>query len=154
MIIIFKKTRKSYWRERLEIQNANYHTGQREALAECLKRNNANALTAGEISADLEKNGYKIGMATIYRNLEAMAKNGAIHKFIGEDGKKARWQFVNCQSKCTEHYHLKCENCGKIIHMECNSILNIEKHILQEHNFCINRSHTILYGLCNACANV
>lgn len=129
-----------------------YRTGQREILAECFARNKEKMLTAADITEDLLKNGQRISVATIYRNLESLEKQGIIHKFMAEDGKKAMWQYVGAQSKCTEHYHLKCQGCGKVIHLECRFADDFDSHILKEHNFTMNREHTLLYGICSQCS--
>ena len=47
---------------------------------------------------------------------------------------------------------LKCERCGRILHLDCAQLSPLYRHIREEHHFIINPRKTLLYGLCETCA--
>lgn len=128
-----------------------YHTDQKEMIIRFFEQNNDRQITVSDIKNELLNSNQKIGLATIYRQLEALEKIGLIKKFADESGKKSCWQYVNGNVNCSFHYHLKCEKCGKIIHLDCKFVSEIDSHILKEHKFNMDRSKTIFYGICENC---
>jgi Fur family ferric uptake transcriptional regulator len=46
---------------------------------------------------------------------------------------------------------LKCETCGSLIHVDCDFLNEIEKHLFKTHNFRINTLKTVFYGICKKC---
>jgi Fur family ferric uptake transcriptional regulator len=92
-----------------------------------------------------------IGQTTIYRHLEKLLAQGRIRKYFLSDGESACYQYVEDESLCREHFHLKCEVCGALIHADCELLDTIDKHLLAEHDFQINALKTVLYGTCKKC---
>ena len=45
----------------------------------------------------------------------------------------------------------KCEKCGKLIHLHCDELEEIQTHILKEHRFKMDPMRTVFYGLCENC---
>lgn len=128
-----------------------YKTEQRNSIIECFKQHKDKQLTAKDISEFLMQQNSKIGLATVYRNLDYLEKNLIIKKYVDESGKQACYQFSGDKGNCNEHYHLKCEKCGKITHLQCNTTKKLDEHILTDHHFVMNRGKTIFYGICDAC---
>lgn len=93
----------------------------------------------------------QIGIATVYRNLNALAENGDIRK-ITNIGGVDRFDGNNA-----EHYHMKCNKCGCLTDLFAksqNAFDELEKTIrstfyvnLEE----INISTTLLEGTCENC---
>ncbi|MBQ1555500.1 MAG: transcriptional repressor, partial [Clostridia bacterium] len=54
---------------------------------------------------------------------------------------------------CDRHFHLKCTACGRIIHLDCGFMSEFEKHIGEHHGFRVDNARTVIYGLCEACAD-
>ena len=50
------------------------------------------------------------------------------------------------------HFHLKCTGCGRLILVECDYLGEVSKHVLEHHQFTIDNTKTVLYGLCADCA--
>ena len=147
MIIIFHMTEK--------IKEA-YNTKQRGCIMRFLKNANDRHFTAEELFYALnqaaENNTVKTpGLATIYRTLDKLEKEGVIRKYNAGSGDKACYQYINKASGCCEHYHLKCTSCGKLIHLDCSHIQTLASHISENHRFTLDTSRTVLYGLCAAC---
>ena len=73
-------------------------------------------------------------------------------KYVADKGGQAVYQYVELGHHCEEHLHLKCVNCGKIIHLECAFMDEICEHILLDHGFELQCKNSILYGTCKECA--
>ena len=63
-------------------------------------------------------------------------------------------KYVDEEKGCHEHYHLKCIECGKLIHVDCTHIDEIQSHIEKHHNFSVDKSRIVLYGTCSDCMGV
>ena len=133
------------------MNNISYHTDQKNMIFRYFERNNDRQISASEIKEELDAANQKIGLATIYRHLDSLEKQGVIRKFADESGKKSCWQYAGGNENCSGHYHLKCEKCGKIIHLDCGFVSDIDAHILTEHQFTMDRTKTVFYGTCAAC---
>lgn len=79
-----------------------------------------------------------------------MLLEGIIQKYAKENGREFVYQYID-REKCAWHLHLKCTNCGKIIHLDDEATDNVRSMLKVKNNFSINEHKTILYGLCSAC---
>lgn len=126
-----------------------YQTRQRKLILNFLKENTAH-LTALDIFEHLKQQGVSIGMATIYRTLDKFAEDGLVKKFTIDERSGACYQISN-GAECETHFHLKCLKCGKLIHLSCDFMEHMEKHIFDEHSFVVSSGKTIIYGTCADC---
>ncbi len=130
-----------------------YKTKQSQEIISCLNFYKGTHVTVPMISSYLDKQGHPVGIATIYRHLEKLEKDGLVRKFIVDGKAGACFQYVGeAAEHCSQHYHLKCERCGKLIHLECKTLDAVENHILQSHGFAVNSMKTVFYGICKNCA--
>ncbi|MBP3706713.1 MAG: transcriptional repressor [Clostridia bacterium] len=128
-----------------------YKTKQREVIEKVF------ALSGGHVTVDsllekLNKKGESVGRTTVYRTLEKLESEGKARKYISSPGESACYQYISKAHQCSEHFHLKCESCGRLIHIECVHITELSKHISDTHNFKVNNLKTVLYGVCEECA--
>ena len=65
-------------------RNMAYKTKQSEIVLEYLKENSDSHLTANEIAMALS--GKNVGKTTVYRHLEKLCRDGAVRKYILEEG--------------------------------------------------------------------
>lgn len=128
-----------------------YKTRQRTLILNCLKDNKDRHITAEEIHEYLLRSGESVGMTTIYRNLDKLLKEGQLRRYELAQGQSACFQYVDGDGDCREHFHLKCEGCGRLIHLDCDDLSKLSEHIEKEHAFYLNSSKTVLYGLCADC---
>mgnify|MGYP001148932323 CR=1 FL=1 len=130
-----------------------YNTKQRELILKCLSESDGEHIKAEDILDYLKSNDTPVGKSTVYRYLDALVEQNVVRKYTIEDGIGACYQFIGNDehSHCKEHYHLKCSSCGKLFHISCNFMDEINKHILDEHNFVVDNSKTVFYGLCEKC---
>ena len=126
-----------------------YATKQREAILSFLRENNAHT-TASDILYHLREQGYQVSTATVYRTLEKFEAEGVVKKMVIGEGTGACYQFADSEG-CAEHFHLKCVKCGRLIHLSCEFMHEMEKHIFDDHGFTVSSGRTIIYGVCQSC---
>ena len=125
-----------------------YQTKQGKALLEYFRSQGSRHVSVQEIAAGLPE---KIGVATIYRQLDKLAGQGLVQKYVN-DGGPACYQYVGEDAKsCMQHFHLKCSSCGALIHLECEEMGRLSEHILREHGFRTDPTRSALYGTCAEC---
>ncbi len=127
-----------------------YKTKQGELIFDLLLKNEKRHLTAEEIRLMLKEKGTAVGAATIYRNLEKLVSEGKIKRYRLEEGESACYQYIG-DEECHQHFHLKCLNCGEVIHFECDYLGELDKHLLGHHGFHLDHTKIVLYGLCSKC---
>ena len=127
-----------------------YKTKQGERIFEALIKNEERHLTAEEICAILKAEGTAVGTATVYRNLEKLVSEGKIRRYRLDEGESACYQYIG-DGTCHEHFHLKCMQCGDVIHLECDYLDELNSHLLDHHGFNLDRTKIVLYGLCAKC---
>lgn len=89
----------------------------------------------------------KIGLTTIYRFLE---ENSDILKKISKDDGVFYYRYLE---KCDKdnHFYLKCNICNRLIHIDCDCINDLQKHITSEHDFLLDNKNIIMDGICHDC---
>jgi Fur family ferric uptake transcriptional regulator len=128
-----------------------YNTRQGELIIEYFSSLGDRHVTVNEMADYFRRKGQTIGRTTIYRRLEKMAHEGIIRKYLLDGGEGACYQYITDRRVCREHFHLKCEKCGALIHLQCEVLDKIGRHILREHRFRINALKTVFYGRCRNC---
>lgn len=127
-----------------------YSTKQQQAILDCLESRQSEPLSAAELAAALRQTGTPVGLATVYRQLEKLAAAGQIHKVNTEEG--AYFQYCGHEAGCRQScLLLKCEDCGRILHLDCTQLQPLYDHLLQDHHFTVDQRRTLFSGLCEAC---
>ena len=133
-----------------------YHTRQGQIILDYMRTLGDSHVTVNQLVrrfAGAGDAGPGISQTTIYRQLEKLLAQGKIRKYLPGEGESACYQYVEDGSGCREHFHLKCEVCGNLIHADCELLGAIDGHLLAEHDFQINALKTVLYGTCKKCLN-
>lgn len=130
---------------------ATYNTKQKGAVEGFLRSNSNRHFTVDSLLSGLVSQGHSIGRTTVYRTLERLVIEGKVTKYAGSSGESTCYQYVEGDT-CHEHFHLKCEGCGRLIHLECGQIDELGAHIEQDHGFKLNKFKTVFYGVCGECA--
>ena len=129
-----------------------YKTRQREELLRYLRGTGGAHFTAADVRQHFADRGKAIGTATVYRQLERLIDEGQVKKYLTDEHAGACYEFVDmtecCRPVC---YHMKCEICGRLIHMECREITELEEHLLSRHGFRIDPMRTVFHGVCRTC---
>jgi len=111
-------------------------------------------LSAEEVHERLKQKRKKVGIATVYRNLDLLSRMGILRRVNFGDGRE-HYELV--QTSETHHHHLVCVNCGKVIDYselmdEEREFLNrLEKELEKKHGFQIQSHQVYFYGLCEKC---
>ncbi len=120
-------------------------TRQRQALTEILART-SEFRSAQEIHQVLGAAGHPIGLATVYRNLTAMAADGEIDVLRTDDGEAL---YRACRSG-EHHHHLVCRECGRTVEVEGPGAFEAwSDKVSAEHGF-RDVTHTLeIFGVCS-----
>ena len=87
----------------------------------------------------------RIGLATVYRQLNSLAESGAVDT-IRLNGQ----QLFRLCGDDAHHHHMVCTDCGRTVEIESPGESWL-RGIAQKHGFVI-KSHTIeVFGLCSDC---
>ena len=102
--------------------------------------------SAQEIHASLVAGGDKIGLATVYRTLQAMVDEDALDALRTDDGEQV---YRRCSTG--HHHHLVCRECGRTDEVEGPAVERWAERVSAEHGF-TEVAHTLeLFGRCAAC---
>lgn len=130
---------------------SDYKTKQKEIILNFFIENKNKHLTASDIVKYINSNEETVGMTTVYRYLDKLVSAGIIRKYFLDDKSGACYQYIDDNSKCHEHFHLKCIQCGALFHIDCSYMQSLDEHIMEHHGFKIDNSRTVLYGICKYC---
>ena len=131
-----------------------YKTKQQDLLLSCFKAMQNRHFTAEDVRAYFMKKNISIGIATIYRQIEKFVAQGVVQKYFLGEQNAACFEYMG--EKChkdVSHFHLKCEKCGTLIHLECHDLEKLGSHLMAEHGFTLDPFHTVFYGLCKNCSH-
>lgn len=119
-------------------------TPQRVAVLEYLLHSNAHP-TADEIYRAIESRFLGISLTTVYNNLNALCKNGLARELT----------FGNASSRfdgnTTNHYHIICSNCGRMVDLHYPLLKEIEAFAEQTADFKVSHHRLDIYGECATC---
>ena len=135
-------------------QRMQYKTKQQEELLSFLKTMPGKHITAADICMHLKAQGLSIGATTVYRQLDHLVEKGLVGKYVIDGVNAACFAYIDPQESCHRPlcFHCKCERCGKLIHLECEEIMNLLGHLEEEHQFRVDPQRTVFYGLCRECS--
>lgn len=127
-----------------------YNTKQKTQILSYLSEHKQQRLGVDEVVQSLMELDVKVGKTTVYRHLEALSGQGAVHKYVSASGVTC-YQYVEDASECKRHAHLVCAGCGELLHVECALMEQLKRHMLLEHGFDLDAEKTVLYGRCGRC---
>ena len=130
-----------------------YNTRQRSRLLEYMQTVPGEHFTAKDVCDYFQACGTPIGVATVYRQLERMVEEGLVNKYIIDANSPACFEYVgeDMHVEAETCFHCKCEKCGKLIHLHCDELAEIQSHLYKEHRFKLDLMRTVFYGLCEQC---
>ena len=122
-------------------------TRQRAALADELA-GAAEFRSAQDIHASLTASGTRVGLATVYRNLQAMAGDGEVDVLRTADGEAI---YRSCATD-QHHHHVVCRSCGLTVEVTGDAVERWAEAVAAEHGFSEVRHTLEIDGLCADCA--
>ena len=133
------------------MKQSGYKTRQKEKILQYLIDHPSQHITVQDISRHLSEDGFSVGTATIYRQLDQLVSDGTIRKYTIDNRTGACYEYLPDTKECHRHFHLKCMQCETLYHVTCEQLSQLETHILEHHGFQIDQSKTVLYGVCQSC---
>jgi Fur family ferric uptake transcriptional regulator len=120
-------------------------TRQRRAITEALA-DASDFQSAQDIHDSLRQVGDKVGLATVYRTLQAMAEAGEVDVLQGAGGESV---YRRCSTH--HHHHLVCRSCGRTVEVTGPAVEKWADAVASEHDFA-EVSHSLeLFGICADC---
>lgn len=99
--------------------------------------------------AEADDAGPAIGLATVYRTLQALAESGEVDSVLAGDGETL---YRRCESPNGHHHHLRCRECGAAQEIEGPDAEAWAASVATRHGYS-SIEHTIeLTGICGPCA--
>jgi Fur family ferric uptake transcriptional regulator len=131
---------------------AGYQTKPRRLLINFLTQNPDQSYSAEELATALQKEygNDAPGKSTVYRLVNKLVQEEQIKRFETDSAHKFYYQLIGC---CRDHLHLKCTDCGRLIHMHAGASEQLLQNILQSNGFAVNEHQTVLFGRCDHCTN-
>lgn len=103
-------------------------------------------MSAQDLHARLRAQGQGVGLATVYRTLQAMADDGGVDMLRTSDGEAV---YRRCSTG--HHHHLVCRSCGRTVEVEGPAVESWTDKISSENGFS-DVHHTLeIFGLCASC---
>lgn len=103
--------------------------------------------SAQEIHAVLAANDTRVGLATVYRNLQAMAAEGEIDVLRTDEGEAL---YRACRTE-THHHHLVCRECGRTVEVEGPPAFEAWSEKVSAAHGYRDVTHTLeIFGICSA----
>ena len=128
-----------------------YVTKQRMALLEYLSKHPDEQLSARDIAASLEPE--SVSVSAVYRNLNELESDGSVRRVTRHGSREVLYQYLDA-APCREQLHMSCQKCGRTYHMDPAGAERLIRTLEQLEHFQLDRSATVLYGLCRYCQEV
>ncbi|MDV3221922.1 Fur family transcriptional regulator [Intrasporangium sp.] len=122
-------------------------TRQQAAVAELLGRCD-DFTSAQAVHARLRAEGKGVGLATVYRALQAMVEAGTVDVLRTDEGEAV---YRACSTH--HHHHLVCRDCGRTVEVEGPAVEQWTARVAAEHGF-TGVTHTLeIFGTCADCTS-
>jgi len=119
-------------------------TTQRQIILEELSKVKTHP-TASELYDMVRKRLPRIGLGTVYRNLELMAENGIILK-LEVGGTQKRFDATT-----DTHYHIRCSSCGRVDDIDTPVLDDLAREAADSTSYQVLGHHIEFTGLCPSC---
>lgn len=122
------------------------NTPQREAVRAALAEERG-FVSAQGLHETLRAQGSRIGLATVYRSLAALAQAGEADCLQSPEGENL---FRSCETRA-HHHHLICRVCGDTRELEARVVEEWAARVGAEHGFTDIEHVVDLFGVCERC---
>lgn len=123
------------------------NTRQRRAVSAVLDELDGFA-SAQQIHGELGRKGEKVGLSTVYRNLQALVDAELVDALRGGDGEVL---YRRCE-EAEHHHHLVCRSCGRAVEVAGPAVEAWSSKVAATHGF-VDVEHTLeIFGTCAECA--
>ena len=126
-----------------------YQTKQKNEIVSFFEAHSDKSFTPDQVFDGVSDSG--IGKSTVYRITASLAEAGILRRERDGGGGKYTYQLIKC-GDCHEHLHLKCRECGKLVHLDEKLSHALGASLKSNAGFSLDES-TLLYGRCESCQN-
>jgi Fur family ferric uptake transcriptional regulator len=102
-------------------------------------------ISAQELYLELRTSPQSMGLATVYRSLEALKLEGLVQVRTLANGESLY------SSSQKDQHHLTCLNCGRSIAIDRCPVRELENQLQQSHQFKVYYHTLEFFGLCDRC---
>lgn len=120
-------------------------TRSQERIFNLLKTMNR-AISAQDIYVELRNRDQNVGLATVYRSLDALKLEGVVQVRTLATGESLY------SSVLEDQHHLTCLNCGQSIPIDECPVHQLETELQSSHHFKIYYHTLEFFGICDRCA--
>lgn len=121
-------------------------TKARTAILEQLERSGSHP-TADELHRSLRRRLERVSLATVYRGLDALAREGRV-RVIEAPGGPRRFDHA-----ADEHYHVVCQRCGRVGDVGLRASAPLESAVVGARGFRVLGHRLCFTGLCPVCVD-
>lgn len=125
-----------------------YNVGKKERITGFLCENSDRSFTLEEICDTVLTDGR--GKSTVYRLVSELVGDGCVRRLSDGRTRHCTYQYIGGEH-CHKHLHLKCRDCGRLIHLDEKLSRDFEKRVMSVGGFAIEEG-TLLFGTCLECA--
>ena len=122
-------------------------SGARRAVVELLGRQHC-CLTAQEIFDQLRSDGRRVGIASVYRTLEQLTRDGYVQR-IDIGAGTSRFEPVHADGR--HHHHLVCDDCGKVEAFADDELERALRKVERRTGYSVAGHDVVLRGACDDC---
>ncbi len=127
-----------------ELGNNMRLTSQRQVILEELRKVKSHP-TANDICDMVRKRLPRIGLGTVYRNLDLLAGRGIIKK-LEVGGEQKRFD-----GDISQHYHIRCVECGCVEDIAVERQADLDKSAAACCDYKVLDHHVQFNGICGKC---
>ena len=124
-----------------------YNTGKKQQILEFLSSNSHLAFTLEEISESVAPGGK--GKSTVYSIVSELVEGAVVKRISDGKTRHCSYQYIG-NGECKSHLHLKCRDCGKLIHLDKDVSDNFTSALRESGGFMLEDG-CILFGKCTNC---
>jgi Fur family ferric uptake transcriptional regulator len=100
--------------------------------------------------AQIRATGVRIGLATVYRILQALVTAGEVDVVRSADGESL---YRLCDSS-GHHHHLLCRRCGRAVELDAAEVEDWARRVARQHAFTAVDHVVEIVGTCAECSGV
>ena len=123
-------------------------SGARRAVVELLGRQHC-CLTAQEIFDGLRIEGRRVGIASVYRTLEQLVREGYLQR-IDIGAGTSRFEPIHADGR--HHHPLVCDDCGKVEAFADDELERALRKVERRTGYSVAGHDVVLRGACDDCA--
>lgn len=128
-----------------------YTTKVKTWLLDYLEGHTEERNSARELYTKMKEDGLVVNLSTVYRNLEKLTDEHVLSYEQIPGNEEKQYVYHKPDMACDHHLHMHCIKCGRVFHLNCGFMDDIEKHLYSEHHFVLDCEKSVLMGICEDC---